>query len=341
VWVCIGYRSFFAIGKEATMSKIIVVPLDGSTLADAAVAHAVGLARGLGGALRVVRVHPPLPPLAVEPGVVTVRDEQIETEIVTTERAWLETRARQIRASSGLPVTTEFRVGRPGEEIVEAAADCNAAMIVCTTHGSGGWAPQWMGSVTDHVIRHASRPVLAMSAAAAERTTTPERMLVLLDGSELAESILPSMADLAKAFHARIELFRVVVPPWAGNSEMMIPPEVDRFGIDGFADEAKRELEEIAGDLREKGLTVKSAVEVGTSAARRILQHIETSDPDLVALATHGRGLARIVVGSVADKVLRSGARPMLCVRPQRGAGREPVRRVESSVAAVPAATPV
>lgn len=319
------------------MSNIILVPLDGSTLADAAVPHAVALARGLGAALRVIRVHEPMGPMTVEPQAIAIPDPRIEDEIVATQRAWLDARVQNIRASCGLPVTSEFRVGRAGDEIVRAAADCGASMIVCTTHGSGGWAPQWIGSVTDYVLRHAVSPVLAMSAAAADRPTKPESVLVLLDGSEFAASILPEVTAFAKAFGARIELFRVVAPPWVGDSEVLIPPEVDRFGIDVFAENAKRELDAIAEDLRKQGLTVTSTVDVRNRVTRRILEHIEACNPDVVALATHGRGFVRLLFGSVADKVLRSGSRPMLCVRPRRAAVREAVRGIESRAASAPA----
>jgi nucleotide-binding universal stress UspA family protein len=314
------------------MSNNILVPLDGSSLADAAIPHAVELARRVGSALRLVRVHAPMAPLAVEAPPLVVPDARIEGEMVATQRAWLDAKAKEIAARSGLVVHPEFRIGRPGEQIVEAAADCNARVIVCTTHGAGGWAPNWMGSVTDHVIRHTLKPVLAMSGAATSRTAVPSRLLVLLDGSEVSEAILPDAVTLAKAFDAHVELFRVVVPPWIGDSEVVLAPEIDRFGIDAFAQEAKHELDAVAEDLRSKGLHVTATVEVRNGVTRRILEHIKESDADLVALATHGRGIARLLVGSVADKVLRAGGRPILIVRPQRTAAVEAIRRFEASM---------
>ncbi len=323
------------------MSNNILVPLDGSSLADAAVPHAIELVRRMGGALHVVRVHAPMAPVTVEAPPLVFPDARIEAEVVMTKRAWLDAKAKEIRGDSGLTVHSEFRIGQPGEEIVAAAAECDAKVIVCTTHGTGGWAPHWFGSVTDYVIRHTLKPVLAMSAAATERTTKPSTMLVLLDGSEMSEAILPDVTSFAKAFGARVELFRVVVPPWVGDSEVVLAREIDRFGIDAFAEEAKHELDAVAEHLREKGLSVTSTVEVHNGPTRRILEHIEASNPDLVALATHGRGIARLLVGSVADKVLRAGSRPMLCVRPQRTAAVEAIRRFEASMAGAGQATVV
>src|ERR1017187_8327228 len=175
------------------MSNNILVPLDGSSLADAAVPPALerDRPRRRGGALRVVRVRARMAPVTVEAPPLVYPDARIEAEVVMTKRAWLDARSKEIGSGSGLTVRSEFRIGQPGAEIVAAAIECDAKVIVCTTHGTGGWAPQWFGSVTDYVIRHTLKPVFSMSAAATERTTRPSAMLVLLDGSEMSEAILP------------------------------------------------------------------------------------------------------------------------------------------------------
>lgn len=307
------------------MANNILVPLDGSTLADAAIPHAVEFARRTGSGLHVVRVHAPMAPIVTDAPLV-IPDPKFESDLIMIKRVWLDARVKEIRADSGLTVYADFRVGTPGEEIVAAAEACGARAIVCTTHGSGGWAPQWFGSVTDYVIRHSLRPVLAMSGPATGRTTTPKNILVLLDGSELSEAILPEVTGFAKAFGARLELFRVVGTPWIADFETVQVPEVDLFDIDGVTEQAKRELDAVAQDLRIRGLSATATVEVSNSFTATILKHIESSNPDVVALATHGRGIARLLMGSVADKVLRAGARPMLCVRPRTAPVLEHIR---------------
>lgn len=316
------------------MRNIILVPLDGSSLADAAIPHAVALARRTGGALCLMRVHTPFTPMVVPGASILLPEPGIDLEIEETERAWLNAKAKELGASSHLTVEAEFQSGLPGDEIVAAARRRGAAFIVCTTHGAGGWAPEWFGSVTDHVIRHSLTPVLAMSSAATRRTTEPASLLVLLDGSEHSGAILPHATALAKAFGARMELYRVVAPPWVGSAEIALPMEVDRFDIDTYAEGAKRELDAIAGGLRAGGLAVTTLVEVHGRPTRRILEHITSANPDLVALATHGRGVSRVLLGSVADKVLRAGARPMLCVRPHKTAAVESGLRIEAAAEA-------
>ena len=128
----------------------------------------------------------------------------------------------------------------PGEEIVKAAADCDAKSIVCTTHGAGGWAPQWFGSVTDYVIRHTLKPVLAIPAAATAAAVEAFQACwsCSTDPNSPSRSCRTSRSSRRRSARS-IELFRVVVPPWVGDSEVVLAPEIDRFGIDAFADEVE------------------------------------------------------------------------------------------------------
>src|ERR1019366_4343558 len=111
------------------MSNNVVIPLDGSPLADAAVPHAVEFARRTGAALRLVRVHSPMASVSIDAPPLVIPDARVETEVVNVKRAWLEARAKTIRSRSRLTVQPEFRIGLPGEEIVRAAADCDAKLI--------------------------------------------------------------------------------------------------------------------------------------------------------------------------------------------------------------------
>lgn len=301
------------------MSNDILVPLDGSPLADAAIPHAAELAKRVGSGLHLVRVHTPMTLGLILDAPAFVMDPDLDKALADEAGRWLNKRAKEVRAMSGLPVTSEVRVGAAADEIVAATTARDARLIVCTTHGTGGWAPHWMGSVADSVIRHAPCPVLVMPEAAAGRAPVPASVLVLLDGSEVSASILPVAKWFAKAFGARIDLLRIVVPPWVGDSySTLAMAAVDRFEIDPFAESAKLQLEAIAEGLREEGHVASSEVEVQARPTRAILDHIERSDPGVIALATHGRGLSRLLLGSVADKVLRTAARPTLCFRPPR-----------------------
>ncbi len=298
----------------------IVVPLDGSPLADAAIAHAAEIASRLHGGLHLVRVFTPMSTLGAPPeAAALIPDPAWNERMQADAQLWLERKAEAVRGTTGLAVTHELRVGGAVDEIVAAAAERRATAIVCSTHGLGGWAMRWLGSVADGVIRHASCPVLAMSEDAVARPSSIDRILLLHDGSVISDAMVPNAGWLARAFGATVEVLRIVSPPWVGDSMTALNAgEADAFDIDAVADEAKHEVERVAKRLRGEGVTATSTVTVHLSPARAILDHIQHTDPDVVALATYGRGLSRVFLGSVADKVLRSGSRPALCFRPAR-----------------------
>ncbi len=303
------------------MNTELLVPLDGSALADAAIPFAVSMARRLRGGLHLVRVHTPF--VAFSTGadaLAPIPDSALDERARQDARTWLIRRADSLRTSVDLPVTAELRVGSPVEEIVTAASDRRVQAIVCSTHGLGGWALRWLGSVADGVIRHAPGcPVLALSEAAVARPVDVRQVLTLHDGSGISDEILPHAAWLARAFGAQIELLRVVSPPWIGDSLTALTSGAeDPFGVDAFAESAKAALDKVAARMRLEGLTVTSTIEMHMSPSRAILEHIDHTNPDVVALATYGRGLSRLFLGSVADKLLRAGGRPMLFFRPAR-----------------------
>jgi nucleotide-binding universal stress UspA family protein len=323
------------------MSNEIIVPLDGSPVAETAILHAAELAKRVNSGLHLVRVHTPVAAVAIAEAPLLAVDPELDSELQKEELAWLTRRAKEFGASVGVPVSSELRLGTPADEIVQAAAERKARLIVCTTHGVGGWAPQWLGSVADSVMRHASCPVLVMSEVAATRTATPKGMLVLLDGSEVSASILPTVKWFAKAFGARIELLSIVAGPWLGDSySALFSARMDRFGIDQFAEASKQRLDTVAEELRAGGLVVSSIVEVEPQPTRAILEHIERTNPDVVALATYGRGLSRLFMGSVADKVLRTGARPTLCYCPPREVVKKSLHEQDAAMLAMVGAAP-
>lgn len=196
------------------MSAEVLVPLDGSELADSAVAHAAEIARRVDGSLHLVRVHVPLRTFVVpSDSVVSIPDPVLDEQLRAEAEAWIERRAHAVSALNDVPVTWELRIGLPEAEVVLAAAARRARLIVCTTRGTGGAATRWLGSVADSIVRHACCPVLAMSPEAARRDVHLHRVLVLLDGSEASGAIIPHAAWLANAFGAEIDYLRLIPAP--------------------------------------------------------------------------------------------------------------------------------
>jgi nucleotide-binding universal stress UspA family protein len=320
------------------MPRTILVPLDGSTQSEMAITHAASLARALGASLHLVRVHLPVIAYATAEAAIAIPDPDLDEQVRAAAEKWLIAKAAAVKATVRLPVTFELRTGAPTDEVVRAAAERDAAFIVCTTHGHGGWAPQWVGSVTDAIIRHAPCPVIAMSEQAVAGPARIENILVPLDGTDTAAAILPYARDLARALGARVDLFRVVAPPWVGDAlNALQSGDLDRFGIDAAADAAKVELDRAAQDLVVAGVHATSVVSVDTNPTRAILDRIAEAQPDLVAIATHGRGLSRLFMGSVADKVLRAGGKPVLSWRAPR---HEQPEHQEAGMFATPFSSP-
>ncbi len=136
-----------------------------------------------------------------------------------------------------------------------------------------------------------------------------KKILVPLDGSPLDESILPQVTELARAHSAELVLLRVALArgfPGADPTEAQV--EAVR--------EAEKYLEEVERDLRRDGLRVSTAVRYG-NAAEEILDHAAFAGIDLIAMSTRGRtGLARMVMGSVTEQVVRRAPCPVVTVRP-------------------------
>jgi nucleotide-binding universal stress UspA family protein len=301
------------------MSDTILVPLDGSALAEASVPHAVELARRLNCGLVLVRIHARA---AIVTGPmempVLVQDPGWDDRLRDQDGEWLAQRAKDLAASSGLKVEAEFRVGSPANQIISIATERGVRAIVTSTHGSGGFAPGWLGSVADSVVRHAPCPVLAMCEKALEAAPTVKTILVLLDGSDVSDAILPEVTKFGLALGAELELLRVVAPVWLNESLAAVSSVQQGASTGDLMTRAASELDRTAFALRDQGLTVTTQVIVGPNPAHSIIKHIAQTSPGIVALATHGRGLSRLFLGSVADKVLREGGRPTLLVRPRR-----------------------
>lgn len=149
-----------------------------------------------------------------------------------------------------------------------------------------------------------------------------ERILVPLDGTPLAEAVLPHVIEMARQMGAEIILFRAVVPKEerAGSGkDQGQPGYVDRQ-LERAQFEAEAYLHQVAMQLKAEGLSVRTAVGVG-EPSRGIVKTAEKTDADVIAMASHCRtGWERLIHGSVAVKVLRTSARPLVLVGPEQKA---------------------
>jgi nucleotide-binding universal stress UspA family protein len=140
-----------------------------------------------------------------------------------------------------------------------------------------------------------------------------KKILVPLDGSELAEKALDEALKLANCFGAEMILFQVVpFMPIYGSPELVTPLIVDEKQKEA----AEKYLANLAEELKKKGLTVTATVRTGQQVAVEIIDFAKESRADLIVMCTHGRsGITRWMLGSVALKLLTRGEKPILLIR--------------------------
>jgi nucleotide-binding universal stress UspA family protein len=313
------------------MYRTLLVPLDGSTFGEQALPLALNIARKAGGDLLLIHALPPLAalysetPMFVSPSA----EDDLRQRVVSIHRTYLDRVARRVtEAAPEVKVRAELMEGDVAASICDRA-DKEADLIVMTTHGRGALARFWLGSVADEVIRHARVPTLLIRPkdTPVDLAEQPElkHILIPLDGTPLAEQILPPARELGKLFGADYTLVRVIRPvltpsyPILEGASFMAEAQalVDQTEAiqNQLRTEAQDYLEKIAKPMRAEGRTVLTRVDLHEQPAKAILE--EAKAVDLVALETHGRrGLSRVFVGSVADKVIR-GTAAVLVHRPK------------------------
>lgn len=298
------------------MFSSILVPLDGSELAEQALATASRLVHGgEGGLLHLVTVHhPPLPPpslggMSAYPGIdEDARDQEIRYLEKVAARVRTEVPRVHVSVQEGWP---------PAQALVRYIEANGVDAVVMTSHGRTGFSRLWLGSVAENLIRRSPVPVICLRKQGTDMRKggeTLERLLLPLDGSAEAEAILEPALTFARRWeNLTLELLRVVepVPVWEpamGNVFTPAPPDMTRVQL-----EANRYLHDLAMKVRAAGFRVHAEVLVDQNPASVIVEHAQRLPGTAVAMTTHGRGgLGRLVLGSVADKVLRSATGPVL-----------------------------
>lgn len=294
------------------MHDTVIVPLDGSRFGEHALGTAAMLARRTGARIELLHVY--------HVNVYTFDlDVEAEGRVKEEGRIYLEGVRDRLEHEMGLNATATWLEGLPAQEITERARAAGDPIVVMSTHGRTGLSRSWLGSVTDEVVRRSTVPVLAVRPPEEDtgedflrQGRTIHRILVPLDGSDTAAAILPDAGWLAAAMTAEIVLLRVVEPVYAPVPAVPVPYAPSPLmweTLETLVDRSKGYLEEAARELRRSypDLVVDSEVQVGDSPARTIIERARARKADAVAIATHGRRASRIVVHSVADKVLRAG----------------------------------
>jgi nucleotide-binding universal stress UspA family protein len=293
--------------------KKILVPLDGSELAQLALPFAEKIAGHLGSRIMLLYVC-----------------ESLEDSRDPEHRLYLQKMTKVAKADieqymdklkrKRIKVESEILVGDPASEIVDYAQKEDFSLIVMSTHGHSGIKRWALGSVADRVLRGTQKPLVLVRAKQVSPDTTVasifKNIVVTLDGSRESEAVIPYIEELAGGVGAKVVLLHVIEPSYrfftAGGFKYEGYSEKKKKSMKAFYDNY---LEGIAAGLGRRGIDARFQVKFG-EVAEAIIKFADEAEADFIAMTTHGRsGIKRWALGSTADKVLQSGNTSLFLVK--------------------------
>ncbi len=297
----------------------VIVPLDGSPLAQSALPYALALADTAGVPVTLLQV---VAPLATTLDFDWQYDASLEAAALARAYEALVPLTQSLH-TAGRRVETQVLLGDPPAEILHYADRGAQDLVVMATHGRGGKLHWAFGSVARKVLTTTDTPLLIVRPSQVpEQPTQPaaiRSILVPLDGSARAETVLPLVCAVAKSGNAQVTLTRVVplLPPDYVMSSYTTPSELTYLDeiTTAARTAARKHLGTIAAAWTAAGVKTEAVVQTG-EVAHTLLETIASGGYDLVAMTTHGRtGLSRWVLGSVAERLIEGSHTPILLVR--------------------------
>jgi nucleotide-binding universal stress UspA family protein len=299
------------------MYSKILVPLDGSKTAENVVPFARCFARSLQIPVELMAV---VDMAEMARNVLVAEGLSVDTLIedeAKRYRNYLETIAKNFPVGT---VQCTVSKGKAADVIIESAAGEKKTLIAMATHGRSGLNRFLLGSIAEKVLHGAANPLLLVRAT--EKTPPPwdmpalKSIIVPLDGSELAESVLPYVEALAKNLDLEVTLVAVYSVPYgvSGASEGFHGTTWTKAFVGGLR--AKVYLEKKAVEFKSKGLDKVSFIAKEGLPADEIISTARRTPDNLIAMCTHGRtGVTRWIMGSVTETVVRHSDNPVLVVR--------------------------
>lgn len=303
--------------------KHFLVPLDGSTMAEAALPVALGLAGPLGARVTLLHVQESAAPRTVHGEPHLHEPSAAADYLARVAEAWMK---RYPNLDWHVHPNRQADVAKSiGEHAVELGVD----VVILTTHGHGGIRDFLFGSIAQQVVRLGTTPTLTVRPPDSGDPTTAYRcrtILVPLDGSPDSEPALEYARDLARATGAKLILASVVPTVGTATGDLAVSaafsPNATAAVLDLALQDAGSYLEGQARALREAGLEVETNVSRGRTSLR-LATVADERRPDLVILATHGRsGLNGALSGSIAPRLVAELRTPVLLVRIAAEGGR-------------------
>ncbi len=306
------------------MYRSILVPLDGSAFGEHALPLALGLASRTQAELHLVHVHTPVAGVEFE-AITPYRFEGMgeydeDRETAGAENRYLESLAERL-ARTGVNTTTALISGPTTAALLAHSRSWRPDLLVMATHGRGPVDRARFGSIADPLVRRSTVPVLLVrgrdgQGGSLEEALHVRRVLVPLDGSTLAEEVLPHAVGLAHLLGAELLLLRALIPTMS-PALTFSGTGTDFTRTAERASDAEAYLADLADELATGGMNAAVRVEDGPDAADTIVRVAEEEPETLIAMATHGRsGFTRMMLGSVTDRVVRAAQTPVFIRRP-------------------------
>jgi nucleotide-binding universal stress UspA family protein len=299
------------------MYNKMLIPLDGSKTAEKVLPYARYLAAQFKIPVELLAV---IDIAEMATHMTAERGRFLDTMVEDNVRA-SETYLRGIAATfKGVTVKNTVVKGRAEDAIIEKGGGYKDTLIAMATHGRSGLNRFLLGSVAEKVLRGSANPLLLVRAtetASADGEAIFKTVIVPLDGSEAAESVLPTAADMAKKLDLEIVLFRAYHIPYnayAGDGGAYAV-NFDEL-MAGMRDEANEYLQKKVTEMKTLGVERVSALAKEGFAGDEIIALGRNTPNGLIAMSSHGRsGVKRWVLGSIAETVARHTADPVLVVR--------------------------
>jgi nucleotide-binding universal stress UspA family protein len=309
------------------MYQRILVPLDGSPLAEQVLPYVRILGKALQAPIELLRTFGLVPAELADP----VHGRHLDQLVASFRNEAQDSldRAQASLQGLGVPVSTSVYEGEPASYIVREAEREPGTLIAMCTHGRSGITRWVMGSVTDKVLHATTNPLLIVRATSQGNSSTDVKLstvIVPVDGSSLAEQSLPHVVALARGLHLKVMLVRVTgsAEEYYQYSAYQRAGTIPGLGtgarsIEEFSREADARaieyLHRVRGKLlQERVSSVEERLLHGQPAGAIVDLARETQD-NLIAMTTHGHsGLERWVLGSVTDRVVRHSGDPVLVI---------------------------
>jgi nucleotide-binding universal stress UspA family protein len=292
----------------------MLIPLDGSKVAEQVLPYGRFLAKALRIPAELLGVVDPEALVAFSNPAQGRHLDTLVAETLSRTALYLETTARSF---PGVQVKFSVGKGKPEDVVIEKAAVDKNTLIVMATHGRSGIQRWLLGSVADKVLHGATNHLFLVRASEQGKTdgeAALQTAIVPIDGSALAEQVLPYVLDLTKKMKLKVVLMRAYALPPAISAEEYGFYSADL--LDHLESEARNYLAEKVNEAKQNGVeNVASVLKVGYGAEEIITLGRNTSD-NFIAMCTHGRsGVQRWVLGSVTDRVVRHSGDPVLIIR--------------------------